>query len=122
MTTYYPHAGACGERLRRRRELQAASLKDVAQKARLSYQYLSRVEKGEVNTPIETLVRIAEALEMPLAEVLGVADDVFEPCEPEVRSPLAAMPFIVQRCVRQGNQARRAVDALLEDLHLLQHA
>ena len=66
----YRHAARCGERIRELREQRRDGLKEVAAKAGLSFQYLSRVEKGEVNTPIETLARIAEALNVSLEALI----------------------------------------------------
>lgn len=65
----YEHAARCGERIRHLRERQELGLKELATKAGISFQYLSRIEKGEVNTPIETLGKIATGLGMTL-EVL----------------------------------------------------
>jgi transcriptional regulator with XRE-family HTH domain len=70
----YENAAFCGARIRKRRKEQGLSLKALAKKADMSFQYLSQVEKGTVNTPIETLGSVAHALEIPLNELVGTSD------------------------------------------------
>jgi transcriptional regulator with XRE-family HTH domain len=70
----YPHALVYGELIRHLRQGKGITLKDLADLSRLSYQYLSNVERGEVNTPIETLVTIFAALEMPLPAIESIRE------------------------------------------------
>jgi transcriptional regulator with XRE-family HTH domain len=71
LKTRYTHAAYYGARMRAFRKSLGMSLKEVAGKANLSYQYLASVEKGEVNTPIETLAKIAEALNTSLDVIIA---------------------------------------------------
>lgn len=47
----------------------------LAERARLSYQFLSQVETGKANFSVEVLQRIAEGLEMPIPELVTRAFD-----------------------------------------------
>ena len=62
----YKHAAVCGAMIRDLRKERRFSLKELAKKSGLPYQYLSRIERGEVNTPLETLAIIAQALDVPV--------------------------------------------------------
>jgi len=61
----YKNAAACGQVIRDMRRERKLSLKDLSKTSGLPYQYLSRIERGEVNTPIETLTIIAQSLNVP---------------------------------------------------------
>jgi len=64
----YASALQCGERVAHTRKARKMTLKQVAEKTGFSPQQIFLVEKGEINTPVETLARIAEALDVPLVE------------------------------------------------------
>ncbi|MDP3072810.1 MAG: helix-turn-helix transcriptional regulator [Opitutaceae bacterium] len=51
------------------------SMSAVAERAGLSQQMVSYVERGMRNPTLDTLVRIADALELDLADVLQRAQD-----------------------------------------------
>jgi transcriptional regulator with XRE-family HTH domain len=59
--------------LRQEREKRGLSMNRVAERAGLSQQMVSYVERGMRNPTLETLLRIAAAMEMDLAEILGRA-------------------------------------------------
>lgn len=61
-----------GERLRAIRHLRRATLKSVAERAKLSESFLSQVERGKASASIASLARIAAALGVNVA-------DLFEP-------------------------------------------
>ncbi len=70
------HNGQMGEiigqnRIREEREAQGLSLEALAGNAGLSTGYLSRMEKGERNVSLKNLQKIAEALRVPMAELVG---------------------------------------------------
>lgn len=65
----YPTARRCGQQIRRVRLARHWTTTDLALRAGLSQPQVSAIELGRVNTPIETLARIAEALEVPLSTV-----------------------------------------------------
>lgn len=59
--------------LRREREKRDLSMNQVAERAGLSQQMVSYVERGMRNPTLETLLRIASALEIDFAQTLNQA-------------------------------------------------
>src|SRR5438270_10996426 len=59
-----------GDVLRRHRQRQGRTLRDVAAAARISLGYLSEVERGRKEASSELLASLCEALNVSLAEVL----------------------------------------------------
>ena len=59
-----------GEALRRRRQDQGRTLREVSSTARVSLGYLSEVERGQKEASSELLAAICVALQVPLSEVL----------------------------------------------------
>jgi transcriptional regulator with XRE-family HTH domain len=57
--------------VRERRYVSGATLAEVAAEAGLSKTILSRIENGHGNPSVETLFRIARALDLPLSALLG---------------------------------------------------
>lgn len=64
-----------GEVLRRERQAQGRTLKDVAEAARISMPYLSEVERGLKEASSEVLAAAAQALGLRLADVLALAGE-----------------------------------------------
>ncbi len=86
-----------GDVLRRRRQRQGRTLREVSAAARLSLGYLSEVERGQKEASSELLASICEALGIRLSDVLSdVAEQVaaFEPvpATPQTVGDGAAMP------------------------------
>lgn len=66
-----------GDVLRRHRQAQGRTLREVSQTARVSLGYLSEVERGRKEASSELLASICQALDTPLSEVLReVSDEV----------------------------------------------
>ncbi len=66
-----------GDELRRRRQDQGRTLREVSSAARVSLGYLSEVERGQKEASSELLASICTALHVPLAMVLrSVSDEV----------------------------------------------
>ncbi len=59
-----------GARINAARKMNGQSQQAVADAAGINREYLSRVERGTENVSILTLVRIAEALEIPIRNLL----------------------------------------------------
>lgn len=70
MMTKYPYAQRCGSQVRRLRQARGWTTTELAERAALSQPQISAIELGRVNTPIETLARLAEALGVPLRTLL----------------------------------------------------
>ncbi|MFF6805437.1 helix-turn-helix domain-containing protein [Streptomyces sp. NPDC012616] len=62
-----------GDVLRRERQAQERTLKDVADEARISMPYLSEVERGRKEASSEVLAAAAQALGLSLADLLSRA-------------------------------------------------
>lgn len=66
-----------GEELRRRRQDQGRTLRDVSAAARVSLGYLSEIERGQKEASSELLAAICAALGVPLSSLLSsVSDEV----------------------------------------------
>jgi transcriptional regulator with XRE-family HTH domain len=66
-----------GEELRRRRQDQGRTLRDVSAAARVSLGYLSEIERGQKEASSELLAAICSALDVPLSCLLSsVSDEV----------------------------------------------
>src|SRR4249919_1625833 len=84
-----------GDELRRQRQRQGLTLRQVSAKARVSLGYLSEVERGQKEASSELLASICGALDLPLSRVLSQvservadAERVLTPGQPQV----AALP------------------------------
>lgn len=64
-----------GDELRRRRQDQGRTLRDVSAAARVSLGYLSEVERGQKEASSEMLASICSALEVPLSALLSSVSD-----------------------------------------------
>ena len=60
-----------GDELRRRRQDQGRTLRDVSGAAAVSLGYLSEVERGQKEASSELLAAICDALEVSLSDVLA---------------------------------------------------
>ncbi len=66
-----------GEQLRRLRQDQGRTLRDVSSAARVSLGYLSEIERGQKEPSSELLAAICAALDVPLSTLLrSVSDEV----------------------------------------------
>jgi transcriptional regulator with XRE-family HTH domain len=66
-----------GDELRRQRQSQGRTLRQVSAAARVSLGYLSEVERGQKEASSELLASICGALELPLSQLLRhVSDDI----------------------------------------------
>jgi transcriptional regulator with XRE-family HTH domain len=82
-----------GDELRRRRQSQGRTLREVSSAARVSLGYLSEVERGQKEASSELLASICGALDVPLATVLRAVSDevaVLEGVAPVTELPVPA--------------------------------
>jgi transcriptional regulator with XRE-family HTH domain len=70
-----------GEALRRRRQDQSRTLREVSSVARVSLGYLSEVERGQKEASSELLASICDALGLRLSDLLREVSDDFELAE-----------------------------------------
>ena len=59
-----------GLKIRKIREIQKLSIQDLADKLDMEYNNVIRIEKGRTNFTIGTLVKIANALEVDLKDIV----------------------------------------------------
>jgi transcriptional regulator with XRE-family HTH domain len=77
-----------GDELRRRRQDQGRTLRDVSAAAAVSLGYLSEVERGQKEASSELLAAICDALEVPLSDVLSSVSTHIAEAETEPAAPL----------------------------------
>ena len=95
-----------GTTIRRERQAQGLTLKDLAQRAALSVVYLGEIERGKKYPSALVLEKLAEALELTMPDLLErVAEDLRG-----VRQPAMALGFATppQR-IEQHDHLDRAV-------------
>jgi transcriptional regulator with XRE-family HTH domain len=59
-----------GKRIRDLRKHQGLTQEQLAEKSGLSYKYLGEIERGEKNSGILNLFRIAEGLSLPIGDII----------------------------------------------------
>ena len=77
---------------------------DLSERARISVSFLSMIERGERSPHLETLAKIAEALEVRLADLFHASDDN-DRLEPMFRP-------LIDAC-RKYNLGKRDVDRIV---------
>ena len=78
-----------GDVLRRLRQRQGRTLREVSAAARVSLGYLSEVERGQKEASSELLAAICTALNTPLSVVLGEVSDSFALAELQTEAALS---------------------------------
>ncbi|MBI5546511.1 MAG: helix-turn-helix transcriptional regulator [Deltaproteobacteria bacterium] len=100
---------ALGKRIRQLRQSRPEKLtqEDLAERADISVSFLSMIERGERAPHIETLIRVAAALDVSISELFLFAESEEEPkvLDPMLK-PLAEF-------VRSHSLTRRDIDRLL---------
>jgi transcriptional regulator with XRE-family HTH domain len=96
-----------GKRIRQLRLARAQKLtqEDLAERADISVSFLSMIERGERAPHIETLAKLAHALEITVGELFLFAEDEPKALDPMLK-PLAEF-------ARSHSLTRRDVDKLL---------
>ena len=79
-----------GDELRKRRQDQGRTLREVSAAAAVSLGYLSEVERGQKEASSEMLAAICGALEVPLSDVLSSVSTHLAQAETGRRRPLVA--------------------------------
>jgi transcriptional regulator with XRE-family HTH domain len=58
-----------GQTLRRKRKEKGFTMENLAMEAEMEYRQLGRIERGEVNTSLISLLRLCEALKIEMKEL-----------------------------------------------------
>ena len=61
---------AVGSNLRKARKAKGYTMESLASEAEIEYWQLGRIERGEINTPILSLLKITEVLKIKLDELI----------------------------------------------------
>jgi transcriptional regulator with XRE-family HTH domain len=83
---------AVGEALRRRRQAQGRTLREVADAAGVSLTYLSEVERGRKEASSEVLEAVCAALDLGLAELFFEVAETLAATEPVPASVIGFLP------------------------------
>ncbi|HMF57985.1 MAG TPA: helix-turn-helix transcriptional regulator [Pyrinomonadaceae bacterium] len=89
-----------GRAIRRKREEQGLSLRDVADETSVSASTLSRIENGTGKPDADNIARLTEWLNMPMERVMGRHDANSEESRAVVYFPQESMPEIVEAHLR----------------------
>jgi|SRR6056297_3570901 transcriptional regulator with XRE-family HTH domain len=84
-----------GEELRRRRQDQGRTLREVSGAAAVSLGYLSEVERGHKEASSELLAAICEALDVSLSELLASVSTQMAQAELQHTAPTTRLPAMV---------------------------
>ena len=71
-TTYDIYLKKLGNNLRKIRKEKGYSMESLAHEAEIEYRQLGRIERGEINTTVVSLLRICEALEIELKQLFSL--------------------------------------------------
>src|SRR5947199_2605835 len=103
-----------GNAVRRRREQQGLSLRDVADKTGVSASTLSRIENGTGKPDADNIARLTSWLDMPLERILGRGRDDND-AKAVVYYPHESTPEIVEAHLRADrNLSPETADALAQ--------
>ena len=64
------HRKIIGENIRRIRKGQGWSQEKLSDRSELDQDYVGRLERGQVNVSIDTLIKIGKALKIPFTELI----------------------------------------------------
>ena len=101
-----------GDVLRRHRQRQSRTLREVSAAARVSLGYLSEVERGRKEASSELLAAICEALGISLAEVLREVSDDLAALERPALAPIGFTSTTAARAVTPKPSRTPAVATL----------
>ncbi|MEK6590958.1 MAG: helix-turn-helix transcriptional regulator [Nitrospinota bacterium] len=66
-----------GKRIRLLRESKGFTQEELGEKAGLSYKFVGEVERGEVNISLDSLIGIADALNVKINDIFPSEKDIF---------------------------------------------
>ncbi len=111
-----------GSAVRRRREEQGLSLRDVAEETGVSASTLSRIENGTGKPDADNIARLAAWLDMPIERVMhGRHGSATDP-KPVVYYPHESTPEIVEAHLRADRQLSPETAKALSELFRVAYA
>jgi transcriptional regulator with XRE-family HTH domain len=114
-TAAAPQAGF-GQRLRRARTDRGLTLRDISERSGISITYLSDLERGVlVNPTLDTLKKVAEALDVSLNELLGIEQEESTPSYPKALEEFLRDQHFRQALTEQAKRERVAPGELEDE-------
>src|SRR5437867_11994231 len=111
-----------GTAIRRRREQQGLSLRDVAEKTGVSASTLSRIENGTGKPDADNIARLAAWLDMPIERVMHHAKGDSADPKPVVYYPHESTPEIVEAHLRADRHLTPQTAKALSELFRVAYA
>jgi transcriptional regulator with XRE-family HTH domain len=105
-----------GSAIRRRREQQGLSLRDVAEETGVSASTLSRIENGTGKPDADNIARLAAWLDMPIERVMHRGHGSASDPKPVVYYPHESTPEIVEAHLRADRQLSPETAKALSEL------
>ena len=111
-----------GSAIRRRREEQGLSLRDVADKTGVSASTLSRIENGTGKPDADNIARLAAWLDMPIERVMHHGPRANTDPKPVVYYPHESTPEIVEAHLRADRHLTPQTARALSELFRVAYA
>src|SRR5919106_5959568 len=111
-----------GSAIRRRREQQGLSLRDVADETGVSASTLSRIENGTGKPDADNIARLAAWLDMPIERVMHHGHRAATDPKPVVYYPHESTPEIVEAHLRADRQLTPQTAKALSELFRVAYA
>ena len=111
-----------GRAVRRRREQQGLSLRDVADTTGVSASTLSRIENGTGKPDADNIARLAAWLDMPIERVMHHGPRTSADPKPVVYYPHESMPEIVEAHLRADKHLTPETAKALSELFRVAYA
>ena len=111
-----------GSAVRRRREQQGLSLRDVAEETGVSASTLSRIENGTGKPDADNIARLAAWLDMPIERVMHGGHGSASDPKPVVYYPHESTPEIVEAHLRADRQLSPETAKALSELFRVAYA
>ena len=111
-----------GSAVRRRREEQGLSLRDVAEETGVSASTLSRIENGTGKPDADNIARLAAWLDMPIERVMHGGHGSASDPKPVVYYPHESTPEIVEAHLRADRQLSPETAKALSELFRVAYA
>ncbi len=111
-----------GSAIRRRREQQGLSLRDVADETGVSASTLSRIENGTGKPDADNIARLAAWLDMPIERVMHHGHRAASDPKPVVYYPHESTPEIVEAHLRADRQLTPQTAKALSELFRVAYA
>jgi transcriptional regulator with XRE-family HTH domain len=105
-----------GSAIRRRREEQGMSLRDLADETGVSASTLSRIENGTGKPDADNIARLTSWLDVPMERILSGRQNPAEAAPPVVYYPQEPTPEIVEAHLRADRNLTPETAAALSEL------